>query len=86
MRPYRKLGRRYNVVGMVLLVLLALVGGLSGFAALDRTLGKSGLGEAAAVVLAGVWILGFTVRHAYYWRMVVGYAQSRAAAVPERPA
>jgi len=33
MRPYRKLGRRYNVVGIVLLVLLALVGGLSGFAA-----------------------------------------------------
>jgi hypothetical protein len=86
LRPYRRLGQRYNVVGMVLLVLLALAGGLGGLAAVDRTLGKPGLGETAAAVLAGVWILGFLLRHAYYWRKVVSYAQSRAAGVPVRPA
>ena len=86
MRPYRRLGRRYNGGGMVLLVLLALVGGLGGLAAVDRTLGKPGLGEAAAGVLAGVWILGFILRHAQYWRKVVAYAQRRAAGVPVRPA
>jgi hypothetical protein len=55
--------------------------GWGGVAAVDRTLGKPGLGEAAAGVLAGVWILGFTVRHAKYWRKVVAYAQRRAASV-----
>jgi hypothetical protein len=85
MRPYRRLGRRYNIGGMVVFMLLALAGGLGSFAAVDRALGKPGLGETAAVVVASAWILGFVLRHAYYWRKVVSYAQSRAAGVPVRP-
>lgn len=77
LQTYRRAGMRYNLFGMVLLLLLALLSALGWFTAFDALIGEPGAASLIAALLTGGWLLGFLQRHFYYWRVVIAYAQSR---------
>jgi hypothetical protein len=77
LRPYRRSGMRYNLFGVVLLLLLALLSALGWFTSFDALIRQPGASSLIAVLLTGGWMLGFLQRHFYYWRVVIAYAQSK---------
>ena len=77
LQPYRRAGMRFNLVGVTLYLLVALMGSLGWFSWLDAASRQPGAAESGAALLTGCWLLVFLQRHFYYWRVVMAYAQGR---------
>ena len=77
LQPYRRSGMRYNLVGVTLLLLLALLCGLGWFSWLDAAVRLPGAADSSAALLTGCWLLVLLQRHFSYWRVVIAYAEAR---------
>lgn len=77
LKPMRKSGQRFNMVGTAVLLLLALVSALGGFAWVDHTLHLPGVSNLVAALIVTIFLLEFIRRHLLYWRVVVAYAESK---------
>jgi len=77
LKPMRKSGQRFNIVGTAVLLLLALASALGGFAWVDRTSHLPGVGNFVAALIVTLFLLEFIRRHLLYWRVVVAYAEAQ---------
>ncbi|MEO7002518.1 MAG: hypothetical protein ABI068_11880 [Ktedonobacterales bacterium] len=75
--PLRKSGKRYNLVGTVVLLLLALMSALGGFAEVDRRITMPGAANFVSGVVVALFLLEFIRRHLLYWHVVVAYAEAK---------
>jgi len=76
-KPMRKSGQRFNIVGATVLLLLALTSALGGFAYMDHAAHLPGAANFAAALIVSLFLLEFIRRHALYWQVVVAYAESK---------
>jgi len=82
--PMRKSGKRYNLLGTVVLLLLALASALGGFAWVDRATQLPGAANFVAGVVVTLFLLEFIRRHLLYWRVVVAYAEAQPSPAKAR--
>jgi hypothetical protein len=66
----------YNLVGAGLYVLLGVVGLLGRFSSMAAVGGMRAAAAMLAGALAGLWIVGWLLRSATYWRKIVAYART----------
>lgn len=77
LHSYRKAGQRYGLIGSLLLLLLAAVSTLGGFAHIDVLFHHSGTALIGAGVLVTLYEVSFLTRHLVYWRIITDYAQGK---------
>lgn len=73
---YRKAGQRYNMMGSLILLTLAIADILGGFAALNHLTNVPGLAIILSGTVATLYLIGLLKRHLHYWHVVTNYAQS----------
>jgi hypothetical protein len=76
LRGLRRSAHVYNLVGVVLFVLLAVGSLLGGFSSVAAAAGMPTAAATLAAALAGLWMVGWLLRSAAYWRKVVAYART----------
>ncbi len=77
LQPMRKWGQRFNLFGAAVLLLLALVSAVGGFARVDGAVHLPGAANFVSALIVTLFLLDFIRRHALYWQVVVAYAESR---------
>ncbi len=84
LRPMRKSGQRFNIIGAAILLLLALASALGAFAWIDGVMRLPGATSFVAAMIVTLFLLEFIRRHLYYWRVVVAYAEAKPAPAKAR--